>query len=172
MSLRKKQNVQLFIFGTLSVISSYALACPPGYYPTGGDHVGWHACAPMNGGISNEPENNESAGQQRSEEQWEERWGAIATADGAMGQAVSKSSKQEAENEALADCTSRAGNQPCKLKVAYYNQCVALSWGSEGNVAARGPDIKEVEQSATEKCSESFSNCKIYYSACSLPVRN
>lgn len=64
MSLRKKQNDQLFIFGTLSIISSYALACPPGYYPTGGGHAGWHAFAPMDGGIINESENDKPAGEQ------------------------------------------------------------------------------------------------------------
>lgn len=162
---------RFYIFGALSIISSTTLACPPGYYPTGGEHVGWHSCAPMDGGIRNDSENNDPTGPQTPEEQWEERWGAIATANGAMGQAASKKTKQEAEKEALADCKSRAGNQPCKLKVAYYNQCVALSWGNEGNVAARGPYIEEVEQSANKKCSKSFSNCKIYYSACSLPVR-
>lgn len=171
MMFHENHAFRFFIFGVLSIISNNALACPPGYYPTGGDHVGWHGCAPMDGGISNEQENEEPTRATMSEEQWEERWGAIATANGAMGQAVSKRTKQEAEKEALADCKSRAGNQPCKLKLAYYNQCVALSWGSEGNVAARGPYIEEAEQSANQKCSESFSNCKIYYSACSLPVR-
>lgn len=132
MSLRKKQNVQLFIFGTLSVISnsSYALACPPGYYPIGGDHVGWHSCAPMDGGIINESENDKPAGEQRSEERWEDPTVPLPLPMGRWGKLFPR--------------------------------------GGEGNVTARGPDIKEVERSTTENCSESVSNCKIYYSACSL----
>lgn len=161
----------LFSATSLYCIAAHANNCPPGYYPTGGDQAGWHACAPMDSGISNDSEDNEPEEPQTAQEVWEDRWGALATANGAMGQATSKRTKEEAEREAIADCRARAGTEVCKLKTAYYNQCVALSWGSEGNVAARGPDPKEVEQRANEICSASYSNCKIYFSACSLPVR-
>jgi len=78
---------RFFIFGMLSIISSNALACPPRYYPTGGGHAGWHAFAPVDGGIINQSENDKPAGEQRSEEQWEDpgvplplpmgRWGKL-----------------------------------------------------------------------------------------------
>ena len=36
--------------------------CPPGYYPTGGDQAGWHACAPMGPMEEEEPYSEEEAG--------------------------------------------------------------------------------------------------------------
>lgn len=164
-------EIVVLIVMFLLYASAHAQSCPPGYYPTGGAQAGWHGCAPMDGGIGNESENHDQEEQYKTQEVWEDRWGALATANGAMGQATSKRTQAEAEREAMADCKARAGAQPCKLKTAYYNQCIALSWGNEGNVAARGPELKEVEQRANEICSASYSNCKIYYSACSLPVR-
>lgn len=173
MSTFANRMFYVFLFSAMSMLcaETKAQSCPPGYYPIGGAQAGWHGCAPMDGGISNESENNEPEQPEKAQEVWEDRWGALATANGAMGQATSKRTKEEAEREAMADCRARAGSQQCKLKTAYYNQCIALSWGSEGNVAARGPDLNEVEQRANEKCAASFTNCKIYYSACSLPVR-
>ncbi len=174
MTTLKYLMLQVFLLSATAMFSADASAegnCPPGYYPTGGDQAGWHGCAPMNGGIGDESEDNEPEASQAAQEVWEDRWGAIATANGAMGQAVSKKTKDEAIEEALKDCRDRAGKESCKLKVAYYSQCVALAWGASGNVAARGPDLREVEERAVEKCSNDFRNCKIYYSACSLPVR-
>lgn len=163
-----------YILAALLMPAAAAFAegnCPPGYYPIGGGQAGWHGCAPMNGGIDNESPREPHDEPQRTEEVWEDRWGAIATANGAMGQAVSKKTRREAEEAALADCRSRAGAQPCKLKPAYFNQCIALAWGDELNVAARGPDLRETESRSVAICSQSTKNCKIYYSACSLPVR-
>lgn len=141
--------------------------CPPGYYPTGGDAAGWHGCAPMDGGISNQSED----APQEAQEEWEDRWGAIATANGAFGVSVSKKNKEQAAQGALTECRRNAGKEACKLKPPYYNQCAALAWGDTTNIVARGPDLHEVEQRAVDLCSKETRNCRIYYSACSLPVR-
>lgn len=142
--------------------------CPPGYYPIGGDAAGWHGCAPMDGGVGNQQEEDAP---QEAQEEWEDRWGAIATANGAFGVSVSKRSKEQAAQEALAECKRNAGKEACKLKPPYYNQCAALAWGNTTNIVARGPDLHEVEQRAADLCSKETKNCRIYYSACSLPVR-
>jgi len=164
----KQHLLGLALFG----LAGLALAegnCPPGYYPTGGGDAGWHGCAPMDGGISNEPA--EDALPQETQEKWEDRWGAIATANGAFGYSANKKSKEAAALEALAECKRNAGKESCKLKPPYYNQCAALAWGDATNIVARGPELKEVEKRAVDLCLQATRNCRIYYSACSLPVR-
>lgn len=162
-------------YGLLCVLLTTSLTvvaegnCPSGYYPIGGDAAGWHGCAPMDGGVSNEPA--EETMPKEAQEEWEDRWGAIATANGAFGVSVSKRSKEPAAQEALAECRRNAGKEVCKLKPPYYNQCAALAWGDTTNIVARGPEIYEVEKRAVDLCSKETRNCRIYYSACSLPVR-
>jgi hypothetical protein len=163
-------NAKIYAFGgVLLMFSALVFACPPGYYPTGSDAAGWHGCAPMDGGISNE--SAEDSAPQEAQEEWEDRWGAIATANGAFGYSASKKSKEAAAQEALAECRRNAGKEACKLKPPYYNQCAALAWGDTTNIVARGPELAEVEQRAVALCSKETRNCRIYYSACSLPVR-
>jgi hypothetical protein len=145
--------------------------CPPGFYPTGGGAAGWHACAPMDGGVGDGRGEQQEEAPQQAQEEWEDRWGAIATANGAFGVSASKKSKEQAAQEALAECRRNAGKEPCKLKPPYYNQCAALAWGDSTNIVARGPDLHEVEQRAVDLCAKETNNCRIYYSACSLPIR-
>lgn len=97
---------------------------------------------------------------------WATRWGAIATADGVFGAVVGLASERKAEKAAMQQCKAKGGRN-CGVIVSYYNQCAALAWGENGENAARGPYLNEVETTAMAGCSERSQNCKLYYSACS-----
>ncbi|KIQ23071.1 DUF4189 domain-containing protein [Xanthomonas campestris] len=94
--------------------------CPPGQYPIGGQ--GAVACAPIP---------TESA-QPKAHPigKWIKTWGAIASGsvDSIVNYGVStgKISKAEAEEYALAECSSH-GEQNCKVNLTYRNQCAAVA---------------------------------------------
>jgi hypothetical protein len=139
--------------------------CPDGYFPIGGGDAGWEGCAPM-GPTEDEGPTNDVAGPQ-----WVSRWGAIATADGALGVAKNAVSRGEAVSLAIAQCEMKSPHDQCSERAVYFDQCVALAWGDTMNVASRSPDIADAERSALEGCGEKTANCRIFYSACSYPER-
>jgi hypothetical protein len=139
--------------------------CPDGYYPTGGADVGWYGCAPMG------PVEDSVNVPPKPESGWQTRWGAIATADGAFGVANGMRTKRSAVKHALSDCKARAQGKRCKLKSAYHDQCAALAWGDEVNIAFRSPDLQDAESSALLACNRYTRNCRVYYSGCSYPER-
>jgi hypothetical protein len=138
--------------------------CPDGYFPIGGGSTGWEGCAPMGPdagtGTSEEPE-----------PQWETRWGAVATTDGAMGVAAGQESQENAEQQAIAECQAHSPDKACEVRIAYYNQCVAVAWGDAGSRMARSPDLKDAEETALRNCEKTTTNCDLYYSACSYAER-
>ncbi len=112
-----------FLIFLLVCVTNFAYAeggCPPGQYPIGGQ--GAVACAPM-------PQNN-SQPQARPLGEWIKTWGAIASGsvDSIVNYGVStgKISKAEAEEYALAECSSH-GEQNCKVNLTYRNQCAAVA---------------------------------------------
>ena len=134
--------------------------CPAGSFPIGGGNSGWQGCAPMGNGAG-EPA-----------EEWETRWGAIATGNGLFGAAEGASSKSQAEKIALRKCKeSGSTGGKCKIKGSYHDQCAALAWGDAGAIAFRSPDRADAEANAVAACSQQTTNCQLYYSACSYPVR-
>ena len=134
--------------------------CPPGYVPTGGGSAGWEGCAPMGGGRDEDPG-----------PQWKTRWGAIATGKGAFGAVENATSKGTAERIAMQRCRASTPGAQCKIKGSYHDQCVALAWGDSGALAFRSPDKADAERMAVDICSQHTTDCQLYYSACSLPVR-
>jgi Domain of unknown function (DUF4189) len=136
--------------------------CPDGYFPTGGAEVGWYSCAPMGG-------SDASGSSSASQPQWQTRWGAIATANGAFGVSADLPSEEAAVSAALSHCQSRSEGRSCAAKVAYYDQCIALAWGDGLNKIARGPDLAKVRETALQECQSSTTNCKLFYSGCSYP---
>ncbi len=136
--------------------------CPDGYFPIGGGSAGWEGCAPMGPGAD---------GAQEPETQLETRWGAVATADGALGVAAGQESHKSAEQQALAHCRTHSEGRVCTVLIAYYNQCVAVAWGDAGSLWARSPDVYEAEETALSNCQQKTTNCDIYYSACSYAER-
>ena len=134
--------------------------CPDGYFPIGGGNGGWQGCAPMGGGRDEDPG-----------PQWKSRWGAIATGKGAFGAVENATSKGTAERIAMQRCRASTPGAQCKIKGSYHDQCVALSWGDSGALAFRSPDQADAERMAVASCSKYTTDCQLYYSACSLPVR-
>lgn len=99
------------------------------------------------------------------------RWGAVATGDGAMGVAEMFESREQAERKAMRDCQDSAPGAVCVVRMTYYNQCVAVSWGDKGSLMSRGPDRAEVEAASFANCRSSSTNCELMYSSCSYPER-
>ena len=156
----------LMLFLVFSSASARAEGrCPDGYFPIGGGNAGWEGCAPMGPDAgANDAEAVES--------QWEMRWGAVATSDGgAMGVSVLQKNKENAEREALVQCQAHSRDKPCEIRIAYFNQCVAVAWGDGGSRMTSSPDIKDAEDTALNNCKNTAANCDLYYSACSYAER-
>ncbi|TXI45572.1 MAG: DUF4189 domain-containing protein [Lysobacter sp.] len=139
--------------------------CPQGYYPIGGGNGGWAGCAPIP---------NDNAPAPDPGPQWERRWGAIAVDEtvGRFGGAEGYSSARRAEKAALAACRKNGGSKRCKaMGGAYYNQCGALAWGDQRLEIYSAGTAGEANEYALRACSERTTNCKIYYTGCSYPVR-
>ena len=158
-SLRMISTVLMVACALFATDSNAEGNCPSGYYPIGGGSAGWEGCAP---GSTEETD---------PVEEWESRWGAIATGDGLFGAHEGASSKSRAEKLALRQCQGGQKGRKCKIKVFYHDQCAALAWGDGGAIAFRSPDKSDAEQSAVAACSQHTTDCELYYSACSYPER-
>jgi hypothetical protein len=115
---------------------------------------------------------NQSPASQPSSPQWSTRWGAIATDGprGSLGTASNQSAKESAELIAMSECKAKGGTQ-CKVDIAYDNECAAVVVGNGGyNTPAAATADKAVEI-GMKTCSASTTNCHVYYTSCSLPVR-
>lgn len=140
-------------------------ACPPGMVPYGGG-TDLSSCG---------PDESEQQAQQPMAPQpsWARTWGAIATdsVKGVVGAVTGLSSKSAARRAAMADCQAKGG-APCKFEVAYDNQCAALVVGSNGYDVGVDRTLEKVIQVGMKTCTDAKdTNCRVYYSACSLPVR-
>ena len=138
--------------------------CPDGYFPIGGGSAGWEGCAPMG------PETG-AGSSEASEPQWETRWGAVATTDGALGVSANKKTRESAEQQAISECQAHSKGKACKIRLAYYNQCTAVAWGDAGSVITRSPDLEDAELTALNICKSSTADCELFYSACSYAER-
>lgn len=99
------------------------------------------------------------------------RWGAIATGKNAtLGTAVDMASERDAKRVALKDCQDKGGVQ-CKLEIAYHNQCATLVTGDAVFNTSSAATAEEAAEMGIAKCQEADVNCRVYYSECSLPVR-
>lgn len=100
---------------------------------------------------------------------WETRWGAIATGEGSFGTAVSYPSEQAARSRATLECQAQSNGKPCRVKLAFYNQCAALAGGDTGSIAFGSATEERAKNLAVTNCSKHTSNCRVIYSGCSLP---
>jgi len=143
-------------------------SCPAGYYPIGGQ--GAQGCAPIPNYQSNDQQ-----GSFVPQGQWQKTWGAIAidetVNDGGMGMVTGLPDKQAADGAALAQCRASGGSDGCELLLSYQNQCAVIVSGASYLNAHSAETIELASSSAVHKCSERTTGCKIYYSACSVPVR-
>ncbi|MGN6328063.1 MAG: DUF4189 domain-containing protein [Rhodanobacter sp.] len=158
----------LVLLLTTSALHAQA-ACPPGTIPygTGNDPS---ACGPDN---SQPDQLQQPRAPRRPPQVWANHWGAIATNEptGSLGIANNMSSQNEAERTALADCQSKHGST-CKIETSYRNGCGALIGSTTGYVVTSKATLDETVQAGMLACTKAeYSNCHVYYSACSLPER-
>lgn len=107
----------------------------------------------------------------RANGHWVTMWGALATdgARGVLGAANNMADQQSAEANALAQCRSNGGN-PCVIDASYANQCTALVTGDKIFNVHVGKTEQEAASKGLAKCkSAGDANCRVYFSACSLP---
>lgn len=160
----------LFACGLLLIMGSAFAeggSCPPGYYPIGGQ--GSAGCAPMPEYGASEDKTNE---RETIQPIWEARWGAISvdTSNGKFGIGKSMPTKKQAEEAASYECEEEGGKN-CVIDLSYYNQCAAVAWGAAYVTTASAETKEQASLRAAQTCGERTSNCKIYYSDCSFPVR-
>jgi len=105
--------------------------------------------------------------------QWERRWGAVAidSPKAVMGVAADKQSKREASQAAASDC-ERQGGAHCEIEAVYDNQCVAVITSNDSHNTPTALTVDQAVATGMKTCRDAGrTNCRVYYSACSLPVR-
>lgn len=156
-----------FLFWFLLCTTSHAqTACPPGMEPYGAGVCGYSQPMPSAQLPLQQPTNEETP-------QWESQWLAIATdsESGSLGTAIGMKNREDAERVALADCQAKGGTK-CKLDVSYGNGCAAMIVGDGGYNSNGASTVDEAVRLGMKVCIDAgHTNCRVFYSACSLPVR-
>lgn len=165
-------TLRWLLIGLLLLVAGVAHAegeCPPGMFPTNPPGTqGPVGCAPIPG-----YNNQQQTRQQPPPSQWISRWGAIATdfAHSAAGASVDQPSKDSAERSAIANCQSNGGVE-CKIETWYSNGCAVMLVGTNHHVSVNAATTLEAVQDGMKICKkDGVTDCHIYYSACSPPVR-
>jgi hypothetical protein len=158
---------RLLMVGSWLLCTSAAHAeggfCPPGTIDHNNGRAPAIVCSPIPG-----------YGQQRAPQplpqQWERRWGAIATG-GALGVAADKLSEQEAKKTAMSNCVVNGGTY-CKIDAVYDNQCAVIVLGANGYNTPNAATVEKATELGMKTCRDAGSpDCRVVYSDCSLPVR-
>ena len=80
--------------------------------------------------------------------------------------------KSIAKKAATAECRARGGGEGCKyVSLTYHNQCAAMAWGNERAVTQGAETAEIASDLALRECNKLTTDCKIYYTGCSLPAR-
>ncbi|WP_421567376.1 DUF4189 domain-containing protein [Stenotrophomonas sp. PD6] len=142
--------------------------------PVGGQGV--QGCAPIPGASGERNRASPQADGKLGDEMGCGRRGFVYFATGIS---VSRKSKREATAAAMKDC-QQAGGRSCKLRVAYYNQCVAIAdptiasrQRTTGNAESRhvAAETLELATAGAMKDCTAFGagqECSIVYSACGM----
>lgn len=117
---------------------------------------------------------NQQQAPQPPPQKWLDHYGAIAV-DGdkwLVGISTDANSYQQAEQLAQLDCASKGGIA-CKIQISYRNQCAAMVIGNDGKLfnTNDGPTVDAATQKGMQMCTPEAHDCRVYYSACSLPAR-
>jgi hypothetical protein len=146
--------------------------CAPGSHSVTGnwDVPNSSFCAP-DADVGDAGTEDDTSTQPAPEPQWEERWGAIATGEGAYGAGLSFATEQAAINRALSECTAHTKGKPCRVRQTFHNQCAALAGGDAGSIAWTSGEVATAKQKAVAACSQHTKNCEVLYSGCSYPER-
>jgi uncharacterized protein DUF4189 len=91
----------------------------------------------------------------------DDNFGAIAYSptSGADGYSFDYSTQAEAEDHALAECSSRGDG--CQSVLWFRNACGALAVGPDGWGSAWGGDRQTAEQSALDQCRDHSGDCSV-----------
>ncbi|WP_179235914.1 MULTISPECIES: DUF4189 domain-containing protein [Burkholderia] len=93
------------------------------------------------------------------------------TPKGILGASKDQPDRALAEVAALRDCRLKGGTD-CTLQISYGNGCVAMVVGDRAMNMNSGITDDDAAQKGLEMCrAAGDSNCRVYYSACSLPQR-
>lgn len=107
--------------------------------------------------------------------EWASRWGAIAidpsVSKGGVGVVSDMKTQRSAEKAAIRACQKTGGTKNCSLQVVYDNQCAVIAWGDSFVNTANAPTIAQASDLALTRCEGKTTNCKIYYTNCTYPVR-
>ena len=156
----------------LICFSAIPIAWPAPQCSTGVD-TGGGQCIPPDAAGMPSYQNQQQAQPQQPPARWESRWGAIATdgPGGHLGAAVDLSTRDQAEQTALADCQAKGGSQ-CKIETWYSNGCAAMVVGDKAHTSNNAATLDESIRIGMKTCANGGdTNCHVYYSACSKPVR-
>jgi Domain of unknown function (DUF4189) len=158
-----KHVLVLLLLGCLYTSSSWA-QCAPGIPEAGNPD-----CIPPDQKDSPYYQGNAPAHPSAA---YADRWGAVAidSDTGQAGTSVGKQSKSEAVDTAMADCKVH-GSPNCRLRIAYYDQCVAVAWGKGFNSVSSAGTIEVAAADSMKSCSARVDECKVVYKDCSLPER-
>ncbi|WP_343621755.1 DUF4189 domain-containing protein [Acinetobacter proteolyticus] len=166
-----KANYGLFIglvFAGLTPFSVAQVPIAPGVYACDGAAQ----AGPCNGGNASGGSSSSSygvVGYAHAAPKWADRWGAVADdSAGIAGIVENKISRSDAERGAVEACKKRGGGA-CNLVFAYHNQCAAIAAGQGGTTWARAATRELAVQNSMNGCEKERSNCRVYYSGCSLP---
>jgi len=137
--------------------------CPPGTIDHNNSRAAAIVCSPI-------PGYGQQQAPQLPPQQWERRWGAIATG-GALGVATDKLSEQEARKTAMNNCAANGGAH-CKIDAVYDNQCAVIVLGVNGYNTPNAATLEKATGLGMKTCRDAGSpDCRVVYSDCSLPVR-
>jgi hypothetical protein len=105
-------------------------------------------------------------------ERWQDHWGALVSDDsqGKLGVATDKVNEAGAWLAAEEDCHAKGGLN-CTRLISYRNECIAMVLGDKTYSFSAGATASDAIRQATQKCMANTTNCHVYYTACSLPVR-
>lgn len=83
---------------------------------------------------------------------------------------VDLATRRDAERAALRECKTKGGAN-CKIIMYFGNACGVMVWGKTHWEVASGATVAEAARPGLERCNKVDDDCRIYYSACSLPRR-
>ena len=107
-----------------------------------------------------------------AEPKWADRWGAIAiSGNGQAGIVTGIPSEAEAQQLAIAECIKRGGSG-CSIRRAFHNQCAAVIADPGGAITSSAPTAQKAIEIGMESCrDDGGTECRVYYSGCSLQER-
>ena len=163
-----RRAMKIFFLFVLFLITSALHAQQPGVDCAPIQGQGWSGCAPIN----SPQQQQQSPAPRQPPERWQDHWGAIATYEpnGSLGAVTNMPSQRTAESAALEDCQSKHGST-CKIKLSYRNQCAAMIVGGKDYNVNPGSTVDKAIEDGMNTCRTYATDCHVYYSACSLPVR-